>query len=122
MKEIKAYIRHEKAEEVIRSLEDEGVPGITAIEVKAMGKGAVPEDERLSVDYADWYSPMVKLEVVCNDEDAERFAAVIREKAFTGHRGDGMIFVSDVGCAVKIRTGERCESGLAAGEHKRKEP
>lgn len=116
MNEIKAYIRHEKAEEVIHALEDAGAPGIAAIEVKAMGKGAVPGGERLSVDYADWYGPIVKLEVVCDDPDTDRLVAVIREKAFTGHRGDGMIFVSHVGYAVKIRTGERCLDGLAADE------
>lgn len=36
MKEIKAYIRLNKAEEVIHALEEAGVPGLTAIEVKAM--------------------------------------------------------------------------------------
>ncbi|MFQ5466143.1 MAG: P-II family nitrogen regulator [Thermodesulfobacteriota bacterium] len=118
MKEIKAYIRLKKAEEVIRALEKADVPGFTVVEVRALGKAAVPERETLSIEYAEMYSPITKLEVVCNDDESERIVALIRESASTGHRGDGMIFVSDVCCAVKIRTGERCEDGLATGPEK----
>lgn len=115
MKEIKAYIRLKKAEEVIHALEDAGVPGFTVIEVKAIGKAAVPEKERFSVEYAEKYSTITKVEVVCNDEDADRLVDIIRKQAYTGHSGDGMIFIADVRCAVKIRTGERCEKVLTRG-------
>ena len=74
----------------------------------------MPERERLSIEYAEMYSPITKLEVVCDDGECDRIVDLIRESAYTGHRGDGMIFVSDVCRAVKIRTGERREDGLAA--------
>lgn len=115
MKEIKAYIRLDKAEEVIHALEDAGVPGFTAIEVKAIGAAAVPEKTKYSIEYAERVSPIVKLEAVCSDEDLERLVDVIKGKAYTGHKGDGMIFVSDVDYAVKIRTGERGEGALLPG-------
>ncbi len=44
MEEIKAYIRREKAEEVIFALEEAGVPGCTAVVVKAVGAAVVPEE------------------------------------------------------------------------------
>lgn len=115
MKEIKAYIRQEKAEDVIHALEDAGAPGFTVIEVKAIGSAAVPEKERFSIEYAETYSPITKLEVVCNDDDAERLSDVIKKRAHSGHRGDGIIFVSDISHAVKIRTGERCVNNLSPG-------
>lgn len=119
MKEIKAYIRLKKAEEVIHALEEAGVPGFTVIEVKAIGAAAVPEKERFSIEYAEMYSPITKLEVVCNDGDSDRLVDIIKEKAYTGHRGDGMIFVSDISHAVKIRTGERCRNTLLPGSRKK---
>lgn len=36
---------------------------------------------------------------------ADRLAMLVREKAHTGARGDGIIFVSPVERAIKIRTG-----------------
>lgn len=116
MKEIKAYIRVRKAEEVIHALEDTGVPGFTAIEVKAIGAAVEPERAKYSVEYAERISPITKLEVICRDEDAQRLVDIIREKAYTGHKGDGIIFVSDVTDAVKIRTGEEGEGALFPGK------
>ncbi|MFQ5585355.1 MAG: P-II family nitrogen regulator [Thermodesulfobacteriota bacterium] len=112
MKEIKAYMRLKKVEEVIHTLEDAGVPGFTVIEVKGLGKASVPEQEQYSIEFAEMVSTIAKLEVVCNDEDVERLVNVIRETAYTGHRGDGMIFVSGIDNAVKIRSGERDDDAL----------
>lgn len=112
MKEIKAYIRFFKAEEVIHALEEAGVPGLTIIEVKAIGRAAVPEEARYSINYDEKYSPITKLEIVCKDEDVERLCKIIEEKAYTGHKGDGMIFVSGVDHAIKIRTGDQGEKAL----------
>ncbi|MEE8185115.1 MAG: P-II family nitrogen regulator [Thermodesulfobacteriota bacterium] len=115
MKEIKAYIRLEKVEEVNNALEAAGVLGFTVIEVKALGKASVPETEQYSIEFSEKFSTIAKLEVVCNDEDIDRLVDVIKENAHTGHSGDGMIFVSDISCAVKIRTGERGEGALRSG-------
>ena len=112
MKEIKAYIRLEKSEEVACALEEAGVPGFTVIEVKALGVVCVPEDEKLSIEYGEPVSPITKLEVVCSDGDLDRLVDIITDAAYTGHKGDGMIFVSEVVCAVKIRTRERGEAVL----------
>ncbi|NIN01050.1 MAG: hypothetical protein GTO24_24065 [candidate division Zixibacteria bacterium] len=55
---------------------------------------------------------MAKVEAVCANEDVDRLVAVISEKARTGFKGHGMVFVSPVEEAVKIRTGEKGEVGL----------
>ncbi len=114
MKEVKAYIRLKKAEEVVTALEKAGVPGCTVIEVKALGAAAVPERERFSLEYGEKVSPVVKLEVVCSDSDVEGIVDVIRRTAYTGHRGDGMIFVSTIDEAVRIRNGVRGEKSLVS--------
>lgn len=119
MKEIKAYIRREKAEDVIYALEQAGVSGCTAIEVKAVGAAAVPEEKYLSIDYIEEVSPVTKLEIVCRDEDALRLVDIIRKMAYSGRRGDGMVFVSDINYAVKIRTGETGEAALVSKAEKK---
>ena len=112
MKEIKAYIRLIKAEDVIHALEKAGVPGFTAIEVKAIGSAVEPERTKFSIEYAEKISPITKIELVCKDEDVVRIVDIIKETAYTGHKGDGIIFVSDVNEAIKIRTGEKGSAAL----------
>jgi len=80
MKEIKAYIRVIKAEDVIHALEEAGVPGLTAIEVKAIGRAMEPEKAKYSIEYAEKISPITKLEVVCKDEDVVRLVNIILGK------------------------------------------
>ena len=113
MKEIKAYVRSEKIEEVILGLKEIGVCGFTVIDVvNAIGTSTVPEDRKFSIEYAEEYSPMKKLEIVCRDRDVDKYIAMIRKKAYTGHRGDGMIFISPIESCMKIRTGECGEGAL----------
>lgn len=112
MKEIKAYIRCPKAEEVIAALEELGVKGITLIDVMGVGQLADPKTAKYSVRCVEKYSEVAKLEVVCKDSDVQKIVDTIQEKAYSGMKGDGMIFVSPVDTAVKIRTGVRNEQAL----------
>lgn len=114
MKEIKAYVRTVKIEEVIRALETGGVPGLCVIDVNAIcyPSHVKLEQEKMSLEYGERYRSVSKLEIVCPDADCDRFAGIIAEKARTGEKGDGYIFVSDISEAIKVRTGESGEAAL----------
>jgi len=104
-------------EDVMQALREAGVPGVTVIEVKCTGADAAPDETSYSIEYGEEVCYITKIEVVCRDEDAVRLADAIRKSAYTGHRGDGAIFVSNVEHAVKIRTGEWGDNALLpAGE------
>ena len=53
------------------------------------------------------FLPKVKIEVICDDDVAERAVEAIVTAARTGRIGDGKIFVSTIDEVVRIRTGER---------------
>lgn len=115
MKEIKAYVRRERVNETVLRLEHAGAPGITVTEVHPVGYGYEPNyfeyngaDELRRYGYLD----IVKLEVVCADQDLEKLVQVVEKNSHTGDKGDGMIFVSDVCGAIRIRDGERGEKAL----------
>ena len=114
MKEIKAYIRPELLETTIKHLEEEGAEDITVIRVDALGALADYEDDRRHIirKYNEKYSKIAKLEIVCRDEEAERFMKIIQKHAYVGEPGDGRIFLSQVLRAIKIRTGEQDEEAL----------
>lgn len=104
MKEIKAYIRPSMADRVISALELAGVSGMTIIDVSTLGKWIDPESSKLSIEYCERYCNSVKVELVCADNDLEKFVNIILEKAHTGSKGDGKIFISEISDAVSIRT------------------
>lgn len=105
MKQIKAYIRNTRAEEVVRALEGARAPGITVSRVHGVGYGYDPMLFTLSPSELAKIPQIAKLEVVCGDGDLDRLVEVIRQAAFTGYRGDGIVFVTPVERALKIRTG-----------------
>lgn len=114
MKEIKAYIRPVKLDEILERLEEGGARDITVIRVHAIGELADPEANRRRIvrSHREKYSAVVKLEMVCRDEEAEPLVEIIRDHGRTGARGDGRIFVSPIEEAVSIRTGTRGDEAL----------
>ena len=112
MKEIKAYVRVNVLNEVVRALEREGFKSMTIIDVSALGGLADPKESTYSLEFVEKYSKMAKIELACKDEDAPRAVAIIQKRGCTHQHGDGIIFVSDIRHAVKIRTGDEGEGVL----------
>jgi nitrogen regulatory protein PII len=52
------------------------------------------------------FLPKVKIEIVLTDESVEGAVEAITNAARTGKIGDGKIFVTELGEAIRIRTGE----------------
>lgn len=50
--------------------------------------------------------PKVKVEIVVGNIPYQRIVDVIKQVLYTGHIGDGKIFVNSVEKVVKVRTGE----------------
>ena len=63
-------------------------------------------------EYTVDFLPKMKVEVVVPDGVADRVVALITAAARTGSIGDGKVFVSPLGDAVRIRTGEHGENAL----------
>ena len=114
MKEIKAYVRVTVVNEVVHALEREGFKGMTIIDVSALGNLADPKESKYSLEFVEKYSKMAKIELACKDSDAQKAVDVLKKRGCTHQHGDGIIFVSDITSAVKIRTGEKGDQILQA--------
>lgn len=112
MNEIKAFIRKRKAEEVIDALEAEGFCCMTLIDVMGLGRMSDPEKAQLSISIAERFSDIVKLVVVCKDNDTEDVIDIIQNHARSGQPGDGIIYVTPVSQTIHIRSGKTGESFL----------
>ncbi|AGA80317.1 P-II family nitrogen regulator [Echinicola vietnamensis] len=105
MKEIKAFIKPKKVQVVVKSLRDAGFESVTLS--KGEGTGAHrQEDASPSLDFHFTDSPVVKLELVCQNEEMDIAVQLICDKAQTPEPGDGIIYVSEVDDAYRIKTGK----------------
>ena len=105
MKLIKAYIRTNMIDKVLHALEATGFTDMTVIDVKAVRKGLSPQDLDYSLELAERYMNVAKLEIVLQDDHVELAKEMILKTARTGRKGDGLVYVSPVDEAIHIRTG-----------------
>ena len=89
-----------------KALNDLGVTGMTVTQVMGCGiqKGAGEKYRGVEVDAT--LLPKVKVEVVVSEIPVEKVIEAAKKALYTGHIGDGKIFVYNVDKVVKIRTGE----------------
>lgn len=108
MKLIKAYIRYRMVEDVYYALKKEGYCCMTLVECEGTGQYSDQEKTHISNKYpfADAYKK-IKLELLVDDSHVDPVINLIRVNGRTGYRGDGMIIVSQVEDAYKVRTDEK---------------
>ena len=53
---------------------------------------------------------------VCKKESVDELLSIVSEELYTGHIGDGKIFVSDVTNIIRVRTGEQGMDALQKTE------
>ncbi|HET9355351.1 MAG TPA: P-II family nitrogen regulator, partial [Sphingomicrobium sp.] len=81
-------------------------------EVKGFGRQKGHTELYRGAEYVVDFIPKVKVEVVVEDDQAERVVEAIELAARTGRIGDGKIFVVAVEQAVRIRTGDRGDDAI----------
>ncbi|MDE2906795.1 MAG: P-II family nitrogen regulator [Acidobacteriota bacterium] len=112
MKLITAIIKPHMLDGVRDALSKSGIKGLTVTEVKGFGRQKGHTEVYRGVEYSVDFVPKVKIEIVSDDEHVASAIASITESARTGEIGDGKIFVSDIGQAIRIRTGESDSAAL----------
>ncbi len=101
--------RYDKLRKAMNEL---GVTGMTVTQVMGCGvqKGSGEKYRGVEVDAT--LLPKIKLEVVIGNISIEDVIETARKTLYTGHIGDGKIFVYDVAQVVKVRTGEEGKAAL----------
>ncbi|MEE3197907.1 MAG: P-II family nitrogen regulator [Pseudomonadota bacterium] len=112
MKLITAVIKPFKLEDVRQALGEAGVQGMTVTEVKGFGRQKGHTELYRGAEYSVDFVPKTKIEAAVSDELVEQAVEAIVGAAGTGSIGDGKVFVSDLGQAVRIRTSETGDQAL----------
>lgn len=103
---VEILMKQERFEALKKAMNDIGVTGMTVTQVLGCGaqKGA-PEYYR-GVQMEMQLLPKVQVEMVISKVPVMDVINAARKVLYTGHIGDGKIFVYDVENVVKVRTGE----------------
>jgi nitrogen regulatory protein P-II 2 len=112
MKYVIAVIKPFKFDDVRKALTGIGIEGMTVTEVKGFGRQKGQTEIYRGNEYEVSLVPKIKIEVACSDQQAPQIVEAIESTAKTGKIGDGKIFITDLGEALRIRTGEKGAEAL----------
>lgn len=106
MKLVVAIVKPHRLDDVKEALRDIGVNGLTTTDVEGFGRQRGHTEIYRGAEYQVDFVPKVKVEVLCDDDQASDVVDAVTKAARTGKIGDGKIWVTSVEQVVRIRTGE----------------
>ena len=106
MKLVKAYIRPILLEDVYRTLRNEGYCCMTVFEGEGTGRYSDPDHQHGSLSFPAMHTHVVKIEIAVESDDAAAVIDIIKKYGKTGHKGDGIVFVSSIEQVTRIRDGK----------------
>jgi nitrogen regulatory protein P-II 1 len=109
MKRVEAIVRPFQIDKVKEALTRIGVTGMTVTEARGFGRQKGHTMHYRGAEYDTTFQPKERVEIVVEDRMVDKVVAAVRDAAYTGRIGDGMIFIVPVEEAVRIRTGDRGE-------------
>ena len=106
MHKVSIIAKLSKFDQLKTALNDLGVTGMTVTQVMGCGiqKGTTEKYRGVPVDST--LLPKIKVEVIVSKISVDAVVDAAKKALYTGHIGDGKIFVYNVTRVVKIRTGE----------------
>ncbi|HET8555219.1 MAG TPA: P-II family nitrogen regulator [Rhodanobacteraceae bacterium] len=102
MKEVKAFIHRGRIIDIIRALEDAGFHYLSVSDVQGTLLALSEREQMYSVKLGERVTKQIKLEVFCEDDQAERVVQLIRLHGRTGQAVAGWVYQSTVDRAWPI--------------------
>jgi len=106
MRLITAVIKPFKLDEVKTALLEAGASGMTTSEVRGFGRQRGHTEVYRGAEYVVDLIPKVRIDILVDDEDADKIIDAIVASARTGKIGDGKVWSVAVGDVVRVRTEE----------------
>lgn len=95
-----------------KALSEAGVGGMTFIQVLGCGVEKGTREYEVDEKYEMELLPKQQINVVVEEEQVDKIIDLIKQELYTGHIGDGKIFVYHIDNAIRIRTGDEGADAL----------
>lgn len=106
MYKVSIIVRLSKFDQLKKALNDLGVTGITVTQVMGCGIQTGTTEKYRGIPVDATLLPKVKVEVIVSKIPVDDVVETAKRALYTGHIGDGKIFVYNVARVIKVRTGE----------------
>jgi nitrogen regulatory protein P-II 1 len=112
MKLIKAIIRPEKVNDVLKALFRANIRGLTVSRVEGHGGEVEPVETYRGTTVRMELLDKIQLDIGVSEKFLDKTVEVIKANAYTGNVGDGKIFILPVEKVYRIRTGEEDQDAV----------
>lgn len=106
LKKVEVICRPTCLDALRRELNGIGVTGMTVLTVQGCGEQKGARETYRGIPVSVEFVPKVQVDIVVSKVPVDAVVSAARHALYTGHIGDGKIFVYGVAEAVKVRTGE----------------
>ncbi len=90
-------------EDVYSALRKHDYCCMSVFEGEGTGKYNDPKNKHGSLDFPAMHTKVIKIEIAAKEDDVKPIIQIIKTHAHTGRKGDGLVFVSPVEYATRIR-------------------
>ncbi|MDY6325018.1 MAG: P-II family nitrogen regulator [Catonella sp.] len=95
-----------------KTLSELGVGGMTMSQVLGCGVEKGTKEYEVEQNYEMELLPKISVGVVVKTEEVKKITEVLKKELYTGHIGDGKIFVYSIDNIIRVRTGDEGLSAL----------
>ena len=95
-----------KLTNLICELSKVGVRGVTVMQVLGCGVELGTKEYEVELNEVMELLPKQQINIVVEDEKIDKILDLIKKELYTGHIGDGKIFVYSIDNVIRVRTGD----------------
>ena len=100
-----------KLTDLIQQLSKVGVRGVTVMQVLGCGVEMGTQEYEVEINEVMELLPKQQINIVVETSKVDKILDIIKKELYTGHIGDGKIFVYSIDNVIRVRTGDE---GLVA--------
>lgn len=112
---VQIITKEAKVAELTREFGKFGITGMTIFDAKGCGVQLGTQEYELDKNTMPQLLTKQVVEVVLPSREVDSFLDFVEKELYTGHIGDGKIFVIPVTNAIRVRTGEEGTDALKEG-------
>lgn len=95
-----------KLTDLIQQLSKVGVRGVTVIQVLGCGVEMGTQEYEVEINEVMELLPKQQINIVVETSKVDKILDIIKKELYTGHIGDGKIFVYSIDNVIRVRTGD----------------
>lgn len=95
-----------KLTNLIQKLSEVGVRGVTVMQVLGCGVEMGTKEYEVELNGVMELLPKQQINIVVEKSKVDKILDLIKKELYTGHIGDGKIFVYDINNVIRVRTGD----------------